>query len=163
MKKISTLLSILILSLTVWFSFSDLMPLSLKSIEHTGFSINNALNHLKIISEKPHYTSSKYHQDVQDYIVNELNKMGLKTEIQNQVVLNSRRVATNAANIIGTIKGSRKGKSLVLLTHYDSSAHSSFGASDAGSGVVTILEGFRVFLLNNKTPINDIHLSLIHI
>ena len=158
MKKISTLLSILILSLTVWFSFSDLMPSSVKSIEHTGFSINNALNHLKIISEKPHYTSSKYHQDVQDYIVNELNKMGLKTEIQNQVVLNSRRVATNAANIIGTIKGSRKGKSLVLLTHYDSSAHSSFGASDAGSGVVTILEGFRVFLLNNKTPINDIHL-----
>jgi len=158
MKKISTLLSILILSLTVWFSFSDLMPSSVKSVEHTGFSINNALNHLKIISEKPHYTSSKYHQDVQDYIVNELNKMGLKTEIQNQVVLNSRRVATNAANIIGTIKGSRKGKSLVLLTHYDSSAHSSFGASDAGSGVVTILEGFRVFLLNNKTPINDIHL-----
>ena len=158
MKKISTLLSILILSLTVWFSFSDLMPSSIKSIEHTGFSIDRALNHLKIISEKPHYTSSKYHQDVQDYIVNELNKMGLETEIQNQVVLNSRRVATNAANIIGTIKGSRKGKSLVLLTHYDSSAHSSFGASDAGSGVVTILEGFRVFLLNNKTPINDIHL-----
>ena len=158
MKKISTLLSILILSLTVWFSFSDLMPSSVKSIEHTGFSINNALNHLKIISEKPHYTSSKYHQDVQDYIVNELNKMGLKTEIQNQVVLNSRRVGTNAANIIGTIKGSRKGKSLVLLTHYDSSAHSSFGASDAGSGIVTILEGFRVFLSNNKTPINDIHL-----
>ena len=59
MKKISTLLSILILSLTVWFSFSDLMPSSVKSIEHTGFSINNALNHLKIISEKPHYTSSK--------------------------------------------------------------------------------------------------------
>ena len=158
MKKISTLLSILILSLTVWFSFNDLMPSSDKSIERTGFSINNALNHLKIISEKPHYTSSKYHQDVQDYIVNELNKMGLETEIQNQVVLNSRRVGTNAANIIGTIKGSRKGKSLVLLTHYDSSAHSSFGASDAGSGIVTILEGFRVFLSNNKTPINDIHL-----
>ena len=38
------------------------------------------------------------------------------------------------------------GKSLVLLTHYDSSHHSSYGASDAGSGVVTILEGVRAFL-----------------
>ena len=77
--------------------------------------------------------------------------MGLKTEIQNQVVLNSRRVATNAANIIGTIKGSRKGKSLVLLTHYDSSAHSSFGASDAGSGVVTILEGFSLDMTSSSS------------
>ena len=36
-----------------------------------------------------------------------LNKMGLETEIQNQLLLSSRRVGTNAANIIGTIKGSR--------------------------------------------------------
>lgn len=158
MKNIYTLLSILIISLTVYLSFDDLMPSSVKSIESTGFSFDNALNHLKVISKEPHYTGSKYHQDVQNYIVNELKKMGLETEIQNQVVLSSRRVGTNAANIIGTIKGSRKGKSLVLLTHYDSSAHSSFGASDAGSGVVTILEGFRAFLLNNNTPVNDIHL-----
>ena len=158
MKNIYTLLSIVIISLTVYLSFDDLMPSSVKSIESTGFSVENALNHLKVITKEPHYTSSYYHQEVQNYIINELDKMGLETEIQNQVVFNSRRVGTNAANIIGTIKGSRKGKSLVLLTHYDSSAHSSFGASDAGSGIVTILEGFRVFLSNNETPINDIHL-----
>ena len=156
MKNIYTLLSILIISLTVYLSFDDLMPSSVKSIESTGFSFDNALNHLKVISKEPHYTGSKYHQDVQNYIVNELKKMGLETEIQNQVVLSSRRVGTNAANIIGTIKGSRKGKSLVLLTHYDSSAHSSFGASDAGSGVVTILEGLRAYLHENKIPKNDI-------
>ena len=83
--------------------------------------------------------------------------MGLETEIQNQVVLSSRRVGTNAANIIGTIKGSGSGKSLLLLTHYDSSAHSSFGASDAGSGIATILEGVRAFLSKNIIPLNDIH------
>jgi hypothetical protein len=46
----------------------------------------------------------------------------------------------------------------VLLTHYDSRHHASFGASDAGSGVVTILEGVRSFLSKNTIPINDIHL-----
>ena len=157
MKNIYTLISILIISLTVYFSFNDLSPSSKKSIESTGFSVENALNHLKVITKEPHYTSSYYHQEVQNYIINELDKMGLETEIQNQVVLNSRRVGTNAANIIGTIKGSRSGKSLVLLTHYDSSAHSSFGASDAGSGVVTILEGVRAFLSKNIIPLNDIH------
>ena len=44
----------------------------------------------------------------------------------------------------------------MLLSHYDSSPHSSLGASDAGSGVVTILEGIRVFLAKNKQPKNDI-------
>ncbi len=158
MKNIYTLISILIISLTVYFSFNDLSPSSKKSIESTGFSVENALNHLKVITKEPHYTSSYYHQEVQNYIINELDKMGLETEIQNQVVLSSRRVGTNAANIIGTIKGSRSGKSLVLLTHYDSSAHSSFGASDAGSGVVTILEGVRAFLSKNIIPLNDIHI-----
>ncbi len=157
MKNIYTLISILIISLTVYFSFNDLSPSSKKSIESTGFSVENALNHLKVITKEPHYTSSYFHQEVQNYIINELDKMGLETEIQNQVVLSSRRVGTNAANIIGTIKGSRSGKSLVLLTHYDSSAHSSFGASDAGSGVVTILEGVRAFLSKNIIPLNDIH------
>jgi Zn-dependent M28 family amino/carboxypeptidase len=43
-----------------------------------------------------------------------------------------------------------------LLSHYDSNSHSSFGASDASSGVATILEGIRAFLRKNQTPKNDI-------
>jgi len=42
------------------------------------------------------------------------------------------------------------------MSHYDSSPHSSLGASDAGSGVATILEGIRAYLASNKTPKNDI-------
>ena len=45
---------------------------------------------------------------------------------------------------------------MLLLTHYDSNPHSSLGASDAGSGVVTILEGIRAFLAKNTPPKNDI-------
>ena len=158
MKKTFTFLSILIISLTVYVSFNDLIPSSEKPLDKYDFSIENALDHLRIISKKPHYTGSEYHSVVRDYILNELKNMGLETEIQNQVVTRFCCVGTNTSNIIGTIKGSSNGKSLVLLTHYDSRHHASFGASDAGSGVVTILEGVRSFLSKNTIPINDIHL-----
>ena len=158
MKKFFTFLSILIISLTVYVSFNDLIPSSEKPLDKYDFSIENALDHLRIISKKPHYTGSEYHSVVRDYILNELKNMGLETEIQNQVVTRFCCVGTNTSNIIGTIKGSSNGKSLVLLTHYDSRYHASFGASDAGSGVVTILEGVRSFLSKNTIPINDIHL-----
>ena len=158
MKKFFSFLSILIISLTVYVSFNDLIPSSEKPLDKYDFSIENALDHLRIISKKPHYTGSEYHSVVRDYILNELKNMGLETEIQNQVVTRFCCVGTNTSNIIGTIKGSSNGKSLVLLTHYDSRHHASFGASDAGSGVVTILEGVRSFLSKNTIPINDIHL-----
>ena len=56
----------------------------------------------------------------------------------------------NTQNILARIKGTDNGKALLLLTHYDSQPHSSLGASDAGSGVVTILEGLRAYLVNNN-------------
>ena len=42
-------------------------------------------------------------------------------------------------NILARIEGSEPGKALMLLSHYDSEVSTSFGASDAGSGVVVIL------------------------
>lgn len=128
-----------------------------KSATETEFSFENALSHLKEISKEPHYTGTKNHLEVQNYIINELKKLGLQPEIQQKVAINNKwRAATNTANIIATIKGTSNGKSLVLLSHYDSGPHSSLGASDAGSGVVTILESVRAFLAKNQQPKNDI-------
>ena len=161
MKKYTSLISVIILVLTFFWSYSDLIPSrSINKVNsNTEFSIENALTHLKVISKEPHYTGSPNHIIVQNYIVNELKKMGLNPKIQQQVVVNDKwRTSTNVANIIASIKGTESGKSLVLLSHYDSRHHSSFGASDAGSGVVTILEGVRAFLAKNKKPKNDIHI-----
>ena len=159
MKRISSVLSILIILGVIYWSFSDLKP-SLPEEKPTidaDFNLDNALHHLKKISQKQHYVGSKEHKVVQNYIVAELQKMGLETEIQTQTAINRKWfAATTAQNIITKIKGSEAGKSLLLLSHYDSSTHSSLGASDAGSGVVTILEGIRAFLANNKAPKNDI-------
>lgn len=163
MKKYAPILSFLLIIAVVYWSFSDMMPSykENKSVTETEFSIENALGHLKEITKTAHYTGTQEHLRVQNYIVNELKKLGLEPEIQQQVAINNKwRAATNTANIIATIKGSENGKSLVLLTHYDSGQHSSLGASDAGSGVVTILESVRAFLAKNQTPKNDIHIVI---
>ena len=44
----------------------------------------------------------------------------------------------------------------MLLSHYDSALTPSYGASDAGSGVVTILETLRAYKASGKKPKNDI-------
>ncbi|MEX1384509.1 M28 family peptidase [Lutibacter sp.] len=158
-KRYSQVISILVIVCAVYFSFSSLMPTFNKQtvLSETAFSNKNALTHLKKISEKPHYTGSAEHIVVRNYLVNEFEKLGLTVEIQEQVAVNKKwRAATNTKNILTRIKGSENGKALLLLSHYDSNPHSSLGASDAGSGVVVVLEGIRAFLAENKIPKNDI-------
>ncbi len=159
MKRLSSVLSVLIILGVIYWSFYDLKPtINKEEISLvTDFSIDNALHHLKNISKNAHYVGTTEHKNVQNYIVTALNKIGLETEIQTQTTVNKKWVAaTTTENILARIKGTEKGKALLLLTHYDASPHSSLGASDAGSGVVTILEGIRAFLAKNKPFKNDI-------
>ncbi|KAB1158878.1 M20/M25/M40 family metallo-hydrolase [Tenacibaculum aiptasiae] len=160
MKSSNNFIAVLIIIFTVYWSFKDVIPSvpsNNKELKSEDFSLSNALSHLKNISKKTHHTGSPEHKVVQDYIVNELKKLNLTPEIQYQTAINKKwRASTTTENIIAKIKGSGNGKSLLLLTHYDSNPHSSLGASDAGSGVVTILEGIRAFLAKNKQPKNDI-------
>lgn len=157
MKKYASILSVFIVVLTVYWSFHDLMPSS-DTVKIKGdFSIENALSHLKVISEKSHHVGTDAHKEVQDYIFKKLEAMNLSPEIQVQTVVNKKWFAgTTTENILAKIKGSGNRKALMLLSHYDSNPHSALGASDAGSGVVTILEGIRAFLAENPTPKNDI-------
>lgn len=159
MKRLSSVISVIIILIVVYWSFYDLKPTlqKAKTTLKTDFSINHALHHLKNISKKEHYVGSEEHKNVQKYIVNELNKLGFETEIQSQTAINKKWIAgTTAENILARYKGSGNGKALMLLSHYDSNPHSSLGASDAGSGVVTILEGIRAYLAKNEVPKNDI-------
>ena len=158
-NKYISVFSFLIIIATIYLSFSTLMPkkISNASTPLTEFSTERALVHLKEITKKPHYIGTNEHKKVREYIVNQLQQLGLTTEIQQQVTLNGKfRAGTTTQNIIAKIKGTDAEKTLLLLTHYDSAVHSSLGASDAGSGVVTILESVRVFLAKNKQPKNDI-------
>lgn len=159
MKKASYLISILIILGVIYWSFYDIKPsISFqKNLSETGFSLDNALVQLKNISQKPHYVGSDAHKEVQNYIIDELEKMGFEVDIQIQTAVNKKWfAATTAENIIAKLKGTTNGKAVMLLSHYDSNPHSSLGASDAGSGVVTILEGVRAFLAKNQDHKNDV-------
>ncbi|WP_372793727.1 M28 family peptidase [Lutibacter sp.] len=158
-KKYHQVFSILIIVATVYVSFYSLMPSGAvkNQVKKTEFSTERALSHLKKITKKPHFTGTFEHKLVRNYIVSQLKELGLQVEIQEQVAVNRKwRAATNTKNILARIKGTEKGKALLLLSHYDSNPHSSLGASDAGSGVVVILEGVRAFLAQNQQPKNDI-------
>ena len=120
------------------------------------FSTDRALAHVEKISNKPHGVGFPAHAEVRSYIVSELEALGLETSIQEGYTAGDWGNLSKAINILARIKGTEDGKALLLLSHYDSSPHSSLGASDAGSGVATILEGIRAFLSEKKQPKNDI-------
>ncbi len=158
-KNYSSAISFIIIILAIYWSLNSLMPNKITDLNTptTKFSTERALIQLKEITQKPHYVGTENHTEVRNYIIAELEKLGLTVEVQTQMAVNSKwRAGTNTKNILARIKGSEKGKSLLLLSHYDSSPHSSLGASDAGSGVVVILEGIRAYLENNPNPKNDI-------
>ncbi len=121
------------------------------------FSTKRALEQVKNISEKPHFVGSENHDLVANYLVKELQNMGLETSLQEGFAFSDWGTLTKCKNILARIKGSNSNKALLLLSHYDSAPHSySKGASDAGSGVATILESVRAFTYNKKEHKNDI-------
>ena len=126
------------------------------NISETSFSTDRALEHVKAISTEPHGVGFPGHKKVREYIITELEKLGLEITLQEGFTDGGWGSLSKVTNVLARIKGADSGKALLLLSHYDSSVHSSLGASDAGSGVSTILEGVRAFLAENKNPKNDI-------
>jgi hypothetical protein len=158
MKKTTAVLSLLLLTFATYWSFRSLMPnyVSDAEIAPTQFSTDRALAHVATMSQEPHGVGFPAHKTVRDYVLTAMEDMGLEVSLQEGHTAGDWANYSKATNILARIKGTGNGKALLLLSHYDSSPHSSLGASDAGSGVATILEGLRAFLATEKTPKNDI-------
>jgi len=159
MKNFSGVASFVFILFLVWLSFDSLLPSEAASINApaTEFSAQRALIPLQEIAKAPHYHGTKEHTCVGYFIISELEKLGLETQLQEAFILsNNNKRLVRPKNIVARLKGTGKGKSLVLLSHYDSALVPSFGASDAGSGVVTILESLRAYNARGEKPINDI-------
>ena len=152
------LLAFVLIVFAVWFSFYSTQPheTTPTTAPKTAFSTARAFEHVKAIAQQPHYVGSAAHSRVRNYIVDQLQQMGLTVQTQENFVLNNEGILVRPQNILSRIKGTGNGDALVIMTHYDSHPHSSFGASDAGSGVATILEGIRAFLARDEKPKNDI-------
>jgi len=158
MKNTNSVLTLVLILLAIYLGFILSVPDYTAGTDNgkTLFSTDRALAHVKKMSEKPHAVGFPAHTEVKQYIVDELQRMGLETSLQEGYTAGDWANLSKASNILARIKGADNGKALLLLSHYDSSPHSSFGASDAASGVATILESVRAFLAANKRPKNDI-------
>lgn len=158
LKKLSPLLILLLLPVFIWFIFYSSMPrnISEEELPVAEFSTARAFKHVEEISKNPHFVGSTAHSLVRNYIVKTLQDLGLEVQTQEGYSLTNRGLLTRPQNILARIPGSENGKALLLMSHYDSAGHSSFGASDAGSGVATVLEGVRALLAGGEKPKNDI-------
>jgi len=151
-------IALLLLIAAVYWSFFAMLPNKISDIDtdENSFSTARALVHLKEISKAPHYVGSPEHANVRNYLIQQLEALGLETQIQESYSMTDWGNLSKPKNIIARIPGTDNTKALLLLSHYDSAPQASLGASDDGSGIVTILEGLRAFLNDGKTPKNDI-------
>ena len=153
-KNNTSIYSQLVLITLLFGIFFFMMPQSYDQTEAplSEFSTKRALSIVKEISKKPHFVGSKNHEVIANYLQKELQDLGLETSVQEGFTMTEKGTLVKSKNIVARLKGSKKNKALLLLSHYDSAPHSySKGASDDASGIATILESIRAFL-NNKTP-----------
>ncbi len=109
------------------------------------FSALRASAHLEAIAAAPHPVGSRQHARVRDYIVDQIETLGLEAEIQTETVWSELREYTRGArirNVLTRLPGTSGGVALLLVAHYDSVPHSP-GASDDGAGVAALLETLR--------------------
>ena len=158
-KDYYPLLAVLFILGSLSFIFGTMMP-PLSSNDDaplSEFSTKRTLEQVRKISEKPHFVGSDNHDLVANYLQKELQKIGLETSIQEGFAFSDWGTLTKCKNVLARIKGTNSNKALLLLSHYDSAPHTkSHGASDAGSGVATILESTRAFLYAKTPHKNDI-------
>lgn len=115
----------------------------------TEFSAERALQHVREIARAPHPVGSAEHARVRDYLVAQLQALGLAPSIQKTTsILASYSVAATVENVVALLPGRGStserpvGPSLLLAVHYDSVPPAP-GAGDDAAGVATLLETAR--------------------
>lgn len=120
------------------------------------FSARRAWKHLEFIAKDPHPSGSKRQQEVYEYLIKTLTSFGLKPETQSSSKYTSNK--TPLKNILARINGEDPDGAIILIAHYDSATHAP-GATDNGSGVVSLLEVTRALQISRPYK-NDIILLL---
>lgn len=154
-KRNTALILLLVIAALVTTSFlvyRTPAPVGISAPENV-FSAQRALNHLQQIAQYPTPVGSEQHQLVQQYLLTQLEQLGLKPEVQETSVYNPAwRNAGNIKNIVARINGVSNSKAILLVAHYDT-ADQVPGASSSKAGVAAILEVLR--LLKSETPLQN--------
>lgn len=135
----------------------DPPPAANAAVSPETFSAGRAVRHLSVIAEKPHPMGSAAHRVVQDYLVKQLSDAGLEPQVQTTTIATEEGAPlqiAGVANVVARLKGTGSGKAVLLVAHYDS-VLTSFGASDDGMAVASLLETLRA--LKTGAPLkNDV-------
>jgi len=100
----------------------------------TSFSAERAMADLRVVSNKPHGAGSPAQAKACDYIVDQIQALGLAAEVE---------TSDSLANILVRLPGADSTQQVLVSGHYDSSLASP-GAGDDGISVVAMLESIRV-------------------
>jgi hypothetical protein len=156
---VTAILLAVFLALVATFSIRehDPPPAASAAVSLETFSAGRAVRHLSVIADKPHPIGSAAHQVVQDYLVKQLSEAGLEPQVQSATTVTQKGTPLQVAslqNIVARLKGTTAGKAVLLVAHYDS-VLTSFGASDDGMAVASLLETLRA--LKTGAPLkNDV-------
>jgi hypothetical protein len=111
----------------------------------TSFSAERAMADLHVVAREPHSVGSDAQGRVREYIIAQIEALGLKPEVE---------TSSQVANILVRLPGYNPTKSVLVSGHYDSNM-SAPGAGDDGISVVAMLESIRV-LHARSTLRNDV-------
>lgn len=143
LQNLFFILGVLVMVFVASILFKAPKPLPATSFDKE-FSANRAFEHTKQIAQRPHSVGTEEHEIIKNYIITELQKLGLKISVQTTTSINYRKVlmAGYVHNIIGIIKGTEGKKSVLIVGHYDTKPNA-LGAADDGSAVASMLEAAR--------------------
>ena len=113
----------------------------------TSFSAERAMQHVAAIAGQPHPMGSAAIAEVRSYLISELEKLGLRPELQSITVpdyFGSEEPVT-VVNVMARIPGHSSTGSIALMAHYDT-VPTTAGANDNTAGVSTVLEAARAIL-----------------
>jgi hypothetical protein len=144
-------------------SLLALEPLEPKpaSAPASEFSAERAFSHVERIAERPHPVGSTANAEVRDYLIGQLEDLGLHPTVQEATSARTKDGTASIArvhNIHARIPGSAPTGHVLLVAHYDSVPRGP-GAADDGAGVAAILEIARA-ITSGSPPRNDIDIVL---
>jgi hypothetical protein len=159
-SKLQAALTTVFIVAAVAFALSRLKPPEVvpASAPAAEFSAARALSHLKVIAREPHPDGSLSDGKVRDYLIEQLKLQGLEAQVQRTGIASLVDTfpgpygAGTVENILVRLKGTNSTGVLLLTAHYDS-VSTAPGATDDGSGVVTLLETLRA--LRSGEPLKN--------
>ena len=111
------------------------------------FSGENAFKHLENIGTEPRRMYQPYYNKARQYVINELEKLGIEPEFQQTTSLEHKTPVfySSVDNILAKIEGTSDNEDILLLVaHFDSEPFVSPGAGDDAGSCAALLELARV-------------------